>query len=441
MRIPPVRPVTVARRLAAILGTLAVRGAVLPWYFLGGAVRKRTGTGARQRWLTETITELGPAFVKVAQLLSTRPDLVPPRICASLGELYDDVRPIPPDQLVPLLEPLLGSALAGIVARDGGAAAASGSIACVYTAQLPDGSRVAIKVRRPGIEQVLATDLTILRRGARALGRLPWLRAVPVTEIVDQLTESVFRQLDLAAECEHLDELYRNMARFPRVRVPRPYRELSGSDVVVMEFVEDLRRLRPSDIDREAGEQAVVEALRGVYQMLFQDGLVHCDLHPGNLYLRRDGSVAIVDAGFTVRLTPQAQDKFAGFFLHMAKGNGARCADIVLSTATPGPETDVEGFRRALSALVEAHSGVSAAEFDLVGFATRLFDIQRRFGLYADPQFVFPILSLLVLEGTIRDFAPDVDFQHEAMPFLVHGTMERAVRAWQASLSEADRLG
>lgn len=438
-QIPPVGALTLTRRVGTIAGVLAVRTADLGRRRLTRAVRRREKS-EWQRWLTETITQLGPAFIKSAQLLSTRRDLVPRQVCEALSGLYDDVRPIPPGELVPLLEPLLGPALAGIVARDGGAATASGSVACVYTAQLPDGSRVAIKVRRPGIERTLATDLTILRRGARLLRRLPGLRGVPITEIVDQLTESIFRQLDLNAECDHLDELYRNMARFERVRVPRPYRELSGKDVIVMEFIEGLQQRRPDEIEEEVREKAVLEALHGVYQMLFQDGLVHCDLHPGNLYFRQDGSVVLVDAGFTVRLTPQAQDKFAGFFLNMAKGNGLRCADIVLSTATPGPATDTEGFRRELSALVDAHSGVRAGDFDLVSFATKLFDIQRRYGLYADPQFVFPILSLLVLEGTIRDYAPDIDFQHEAMPFLVHGTMERAVRAWQAGLTEEERL-
>ena len=424
-------PTTGGARIAARILHVAVVLAGRSFLFCGlmaaALVTRRSRTETGQRWLAGTITELGPAFIKVAQLLSTRADLVPPAVCAALHGLYDDVRPIPLAELRPLLEKRLGTTRIDPVA--------AGSIACVYRAALPDGRVVAVKVRRPGIGSVLAADLAIMRRAARLIVRVPMFRGVPVVEIIGQLTESVYRQLDLAHECDNLDRLRANLTAFPAVRVPRVYREFCSDDVVVMEFIDDLRRLRPADLTEENRRTAVIAALHAVYQMLFKDGLVHCDLHPGNLYLRRDGSVVIVDAGFTVALRPQAQDKFASFFHQMTEGNGQRCAEIVLSTATQRPGTDTAGFCRELRELVERNTGVRAADFDLVDFAARLFDIQRRYGLYADPQFVFPILSLVVLEGTIREFAPDLDFQSEAVPFLVRGTLERALRAWQATLA------
>ncbi len=423
----------ICARVVQVVGVLVRSTLRLCWSSGHALVTGRGLADARNAWLVNTITDLGPAFIKLAQMLSTRQDLVSPKICAALAGLYDDVRPIPVSDLLPLLELRLGQRFAQAVRRDVGAVAA-GSIACVYRATLPDGRAVAVKVRRPGIERVLGTDLAIMRRTARLLARTPKLRGVPVVEIMTQLTESVYRQLDFANERDSLERLRHNLKGFPEVRVPRVYPELCGEDIVVMEFVDDLRRLRPTDLTAERREQAVISALRAVYQMLFKDGLVHCDLHPGNLYLRPDGSVVIVDAGFTVQLRPLAQDKFASFFHHMTKGNGQRCAEIVLSTATAGSGRDSAGFCRELCALVERSTGASAADFDLVSFASQLFDIQRRYGLYADPQFVFPILSLLVLEGTVRDFAPDIDFQQEAVPFLVNGTLERAVRAWQATL-------
>lgn len=436
--LPSAGPLEISARIAQvviILGGRTLRGC---WSSARALVTRRALAEVRNVWLVETITDLGPAFVKVAQMLTTRADLVPPKVCQALAGLYDNVRPIPVAELLPLLERRMDRSFAYALSQ-GADAVAAGSIACVYRAVLPDGRTVAIKVRRPGIERVLGVDLAIMRHAARLLARMPRLRGVPVVEIMAQLTESVYRQLDLANECDNLERLQRNLKDFPLVRVPRVYRDLCDEDVIVMEFIGDLRRLRPTDLTEERRRQAVVSALHAAYQMLFKDGLVHCDLHPGNLYLRRDGSVVIVDAGFTVQLRPQAQDKFASFFHQMTQGNGQRCAEIVLSTATPGSGSDTEGFCRELRTLVERNAGARAADFDLVSFATQLFDIQRRYGLYADPQFVFPILSLLVLEGTVRDFAPDIDFQNEAVPFLVQGTLERAVRAWQATLAEEQR--
>jgi ubiquinone biosynthesis protein len=426
--LPTAGALDVASRIVRIARVLAVRGLRLGW----STVTRRSTPERLDAWLVDTVTDLGPAVVKVAQMLSTRADLVPPRICRALGGLYDDVRPIPGSALVPLLERRFGRDIATAVAARG--AVASGSIACVYRIELPDGRDVAVKVRRPGIERVLRTDLAILRGLSRLIARWRSLRGVPVVEIVEQVTESVYGQLDLVNESKNLDDFHRNLITIDGVRVPRVHHDQSTEDIVVMEFVDSLHRYRPEDLPEDVRTRAVLSALHGIYQMLFHDGLVHCDLHPGNLYLCTDGSVVILDAGFCVRLRPDAQDKFASFFYQMSKGRGDRCAEIVLSTATVGPNTDLDGFRVELQELVDSSTGVRAGAFDLVNFATRLFDIQRRYGLYADPQFVFPILSLLVLEGTVRDFAPDIDFQKEAIPFLIQGTLERALRSWQATL-------
>jgi ubiquinone biosynthesis protein len=422
----------VVSRILGIAGLLAVRTVRLGWSVVTAAATRRPIAACADAWLVGTVTDLGPAFVKVAQMLSTRADIVPPRICRALTGLYDDVRPIPGNALVPLLERRFGRRTAIAVAARG--AVAAGSIACVYRIELPDGRDVAVKVRRPGIERVLRTDLAVLRRLSRLIVRLRPFRGVPVVEIVEQVTESVYGQLDLVKERENLDAFRRNLSTIDGVRVPRVYPDLCTDDMVVMEFIGVLRRYRPAELTEDIRTSAVLSALHGVYRMLFHDGLVHCDLHPGNLYLCPDGTVVILDAGFCVQLRSDAQDKFASFFHQMSLGRGDRCADIVLSTATAGPDTDTDGFRTELRDLVESSTGVSAGAFDLVTFAARLFDIQRRYGLYADPQFVFPILSLLVLEGTVRDFAPDIDFQKEATPFLIQGTLERAVRGWQATL-------
>jgi ubiquinone biosynthesis protein len=398
----------VALRLVRVVAVLGGRSVSLVWHTLS----KRRGPEL-DAWLADTVVALGPAFVKAAQLLSTRADLLPPRVCHALARLHDRVRPLPASPL---------AVFAGAPASLLGA----GSIACVYRVTI-DGRDVAVKVRRPGIERSLNLDLAMLERLARILAKLPPLRGVPVTGIATQLAESIRAQLDLTREADLLHDFRTAMANENGVTVPAVDTELSTADTIVMELIPGLTRHRPGELAGEDRRRAVVTALRAVYRMLFLDGVVHCDLHPGNLYLRQDGTIVILDAGFTVRLSDLARERFAAFFYCMSRGDGPACADIVLDTATVSKGADTAGFRAELAALVEASAGRPAAEFNLVSFATKLFDVQRRHGLHADPQFVFPILSLLVLEGTVREFHPDVDFQREAKPFLVGALFERAL--------------
>ncbi len=405
-------------RFIRVTGLIAVRGPRLWWLY---RARRTTKFDAS---LADTVVALGPAFVKAAQLLSTRADLLSPQLCRALARLYDNVRPGRADATAAL-------AAAGLPS-DGARLVGSGSIACVYRVRLA-GRDLAVKVRRPGIEVSLKGDLAMLARLAWLLAKAPPLRGVPVVEIAGQLTDSIRGQLDLVREATFLGEIRDSMRSVPGVTVPVVDATMSTKDVLVMEFVDDLRRRRPDEFAEADRERAVVTALRAAYRMLFLDGVVHCDLHPGNLYFRADGTIVIVDAGFTVRLTDSARAKFAAFFYCMSQGDGPACADIVLTTAKSAPGADVAAFRAGMTALIEDAAGRPAAEFDLVAFAAALFELQRRCGFYADPQFVFPILSLLVLEGAVREFHPKVDFQREAKPFLTAALFESVLTAGMAA--------
>jgi ubiquinone biosynthesis protein len=162
--------------------------------------------------------------------------------------------------------------------------------------------------------------------------------------------------------------------------------------------------------------------LAAMYQMLFVDGFVHCDMHPGNLYFTSGAQVVVLDAGFSVQLTERLRRLFAEFFMNMSIGRGRRAAEVVLeSSARLDPDADVEGFTVRMADLVERSHGVPAREFSLIGFATEMFDLQRRYGVHAAAELIFPLLSLLVIEGTIRDLDPGMDFQQAARPQLMLG--------------------
>ncbi|OKJ95257.1 hypothetical protein AMK26_31965 [Streptomyces sp. CB03234] len=384
----------------------------------------RAGRGGRSDAVNgravRLLSDLGPTFVKGGQLLSTRTDLLPPRVCGALGRLHDRVAPMTAAETSRALAEAYPPGRDWPFTAFERRATASGSIACVHRARLADGRTVAVKLRRPGIRRHMYADVALLRAGARVVQQLPPLRRVPARRMVEEVGGAVLAQLDLEQEARALAKLRANLSALPGFRLPAPVPEASGPGALVMEFMEPLHRFEASGMDREARRQIVRQVLQGVYRMLFIDGLVHCDMHPGNLYLDPDGAVVLLDAGFVIQLAPDVRKLFAQFFMNMSLGRGADCAEVVLRSAEHIPdECDLTAFKAGVEELVAATTGRTAGQFRLAPFATRLFDLQRRSGVAAAPAFVFPLLSLLVLEGMINDFDVDVDFQGEAIPTLL----------------------
>ncbi|MEV7964907.1 AarF/UbiB family protein [Sphaerisporangium sp. NPDC088356] len=374
--------------------------------------------------------QAGPTFVKLAQLLSTRLDLLPAELCKAFSRLYDDVPAIPAKTAEELVAARMGAPLKTIFARFDLRAVASGSIACVYRATLFDGTEVAVKLRRPGVEEIIAADLRLIAWGTALAARTPMMRGLPAVAAVRQMSQAIAGQLDFTAEAAALVRLSAALKELDEIKVPLPHPEYAdpartGRGVLVMEYLPGLARRSPADLGEQASVRAVEAALAAIYKILFLDGLVHCDLHPGNLYLMPDGSVQILDAGFVVELPEGARRAFTEFFFRMGTGNGKRCAEIVLSTAMDRRGLDEGAFTAEMVALVESVTGVRAGDFDLLRFAGGLFDMQRRHGLHADPQFIFPLLGILVFEGAINAYHPEVDFQELAMPYLVRALFTR----------------
>lgn len=416
-------PGTVVRaaQVASIsLGYAVVFGAAT----LGARVRRRRWAGEGEH-LTSLFVSLGPSYIKIGQLLSTRHDLLPERVCTALGRLTDAPPPPRRTRLEGLLRRAYRKEEWPFLEFDW-TPVATGSIATIHRAVTRDGQQVAVKVRRPGIDRIMRRDYRLAAGAMSAAERLPGLRSMPMKIMHEQVGGAILRQLNLMAECEALNDLRANLREFDWIRIPAPLPELCSEDVLVMEYVEGLVRAVPESLSDDVRHVAARRVMSAVYEMLFVDGLVHCDLHPGNLYINNDGSVVILDAGFVIELPEPVRASFSDFFINLAMGNGPLCAEIIIESAAGTADgCDLRGFRAGLTELVRESTGVRSSEFNLATFAGRLFNLQRRFGLYPAPEFAFPLLSLLVVEGIVQRLDPKLDFQAEAMPVLRRRNMPR----------------
>ena len=374
--------------------------------------------------IAELCDTLGATFIKIGQILSTRCDLFPSELIEPLIMLQDRIKPFAFRHVSSIILVQYGSSLKEVFAEFEEQPISSASIASVYRARLHDGSLVAVKIRRPDIKRKVRNDMRLMIFLARGLARLPQMRLVPVVEMVNELGVAIEQQVDLRIEARNNRRFRAQLAQETQVQVPALVDRYCTEAILVMEFIDHLVRIDELDWTTAEYQESLITGLRALYTMIFLDGFIHCDMHPGNFFLRRGGQVVILDTGFIAKLSDQDRRHFARFFLGIATNAGRDCARILYETASSKSDTfDREGFDLAIVDLISRFAGSKAAEFQVATFAFHIFDIQRRFGLRGSTNFTMAILSLLIFEGIAKQLYPQLDFQSEALPFILRGML------------------
>ena len=411
----------IIRRLAQICGLCLLTGGRMAVIVI--TTRRSRRAGRLTTELVRMIEQLGGAFIKAGQIVATRVDLVGPTMAGGLNRLHDHVTPMTAAEATSTVRHALGPLSGGIADALAGPPVASGSIASVYRARLADRT-VALKVRRPGVGRAIAADLAIIGWLAKAVTRVPAFRRVPIVEITDQIGQCLIGQLDFAAEASSLRQMRDHLTAVPGMYVPAVIPELCGDGVIAMEFVDGLTHASIEPLPAPVREAEVAVLVRAVYHLLFAAGFVHVDLHQGNTYFRPDGTVVLLDAGFTYKLSREASRSFTEFFGGMIEGEGEACADILYATVRGATSSAATGeFRNGVAELVNRNTGSRVQDFNLSLFCVELFDLQRRCGLFAEPEFIFPMLCLLSLEGLVKNHHPTMDFQIEAAPYVMQSLL------------------
>lgn len=379
-------------------------------------------------YIARVMASCGGALPKFGQILSTRPDLLPAQLCAQLAVLQHDMPKMSKRALALALR-LAGEPLYGIAIDP--TPEASGTIAQVHcaTPMAASGKLLALKIRRPNVHTRIVRDCRIAETLLPLLQRLSFCRSLPIREAVHDTSVALQRQTDFLCEAESLQRLSRDFSSMPGVLVPFVDREYSADGVLAMQYLGNLMKITDPRIPERQSRELVRLGLKCLYRMIFETGFLHCDLHPGNLMVTEDGRLAILDAGFMVELDDFTRRSFAQFFASIALRNGRRAAEIIRNTATALPvELDRERFDQEIEALITRTGGLSAERFQVAGFVADLFAIQARHGIRGTSRFSLIILSLLVYEGTAKQRFSTLDFQKEAIPFIVDALLTPQAR-------------
>lgn len=426
-----------ARRLAEIVRLFAKYGLAdwistidYPWLrsLLKNSEGERISDISTAERLRTVLMELGPGFIKLGQILSTRPDLVEPEVMAELGKLRTHTKPDPIDTVIETVEKELGKPVGELFETFEEVPLASASIGQVHAATLSGGRRVVVKVMRSGIEEAVRRDLDLFVGLAElAETHAPQLRRFQPLATARYFQRTLLRELDFSYERRHLERFAANFAEDVTVRFPEAFPERSSSRVLTMERLDGI----PVN-DREALKASGVNLteiarLGGEFylEMIFRDGFYHADPHPGNLLVLENGVIGVLDCGMVGYIDDSLREDIEDILFSVVDSDAETLTDIVMQVGQVPPELDREGLRAELSEFLSDYVGQSVDEFDLSGALQRMFGIFRDFGIVLPPSFGMLVKTIVVLEGTSREVTPNFSLASLLRPYYLKSNCRR----------------
>lgn len=381
--------------------------------------------------LRKIFVELGPVWIKVGQLLSTRPDLLGAEYLAALETLQARVPPVPWCEVEAVFKAELDRPWNEIFESIEQEPVAAGSIAQTHRATLKSGRQVAVKVQRPGIENVVRQDIALIRAVADLVARTEFGKQYDIRALAEEFVVALEAELDFTREARHTTELRTNLSASPwfdseKIMVPQVEWELTTRRIMVMEWLTGgpiLTMTMRSEREgggksREERKQITTVLFRAFFQQIFIDGIFHADPHPGNIFYLEDGRVALLDCGMVGRFDPITQQHLTEFILSIISMDAARCAQLTLHIAEPLQPVDLLKLESDYSRLLRKHYTKNLSDMNFSGVVSDLLHAARdnrirvpgSLGLYAK--------ALANLEGVARKFYPEVNLVDEIRPLM-----------------------
>jgi ubiquinone biosynthesis protein len=368
------------------------------------------------------LQDLGPSFIKLGQIASTRPDVIPADIIAELKKLQDDVPPVPSAELKAAIEASLGRKLEDVFVTFEDKPLATASIGQVHRAVLrtDDGDvQVVVKVQRPGVGSTVVRDLELLHMLAAAVeGGIPESKIYSPVGLVQQFDRSITSELNFLVEADNCERFAKNFAGHKTVRFPKVYRQASSKNVLTLEFF-DGRKVDKALAAGFDGKKIAKNALGVVIKMIFEDGFFHADPHPGNIIILgtpEEPILGMIDVGMVGRLSPELRDSTIDLMVAAVRKDTAGVADALYTIGRPTKKVDMREYRAEVSMLAEKYLGKPLREIELSAMIRDLVQGAIKYGLEIPTDFLMVGKSLMTIEGIGKELDPDLDVFGEASP-------------------------
>jgi ubiquinone biosynthesis protein len=386
-------------------------------------------SGDRGRHLREMFEELGPTFVKFGQLLSMRPDIIPPDIVVELQKLQDDVRPVPFPEVERVIRSELGLTVEQAFLEFEQVPTAAASIGQVHRAVLPNGDRVAVKVQRPNAPRQIESDLALMYQAARlAKERVRALDFIDTEQLVDEFARSIRGELDYRAEARSAEAFRRNFAGDPSVCIPRVYWTYTRERVLVLELLEgtQLADIDVASMSPEERRSLVNRIAETWMTMIFRHGFFHADPHPANVFVLDGGDVVgLVDFGQVGKLTDSDMSRLTRLFIDAANERVEMLPRRLAELGVRYPRDREEEFTNELRDVYYRYYGVSLAEIDPLSIVREAFDLIYRLNLRLPTRFVLLDKAIATLGSAGIEVYPEFNVFEVAKPYARSLVIER----------------
>jgi ubiquinone biosynthesis protein len=416
--------------LVGLICVLAYGFGRLGTLFVRGERRRAAVARLRGRLLREAMTLLGATFIKLGQVISSRPDLLEPETLDELRRLQDRLPPFSFRRVRRILEEDLGAPLESHFREFDPVPVAAASVAQVHRARLPDGTEVAVKVLRPDIRDKCIRDGAILVAIARLIALHPTLRLSNPVGHVREFVHGIVEQTNLSLEAEHYALFHKNFEGVDGVCFPRVYPAYSSTRVLTMDF------LRGRKLDAlPPGDHALLAKRfsEAFFKMCFVDGFVHADLHPGNLMLRDTGELAIFDVGLVKKMDDALLDQFVDFARCVSMG---AAPDLIVHMKTFHSYLDGVDWaevERDVGAFIQRFRHQNVAELEMGEFANQVFALGRKHRVRPITEMTLVLAGVVTSEGLAKILSPRANSWQEMAAFLMPILAERAARSQRSA--------
>lgn len=362
--------------------------------------------------LASDLEKLGPTFIKLGQLLSTRGDLLPEPYLEALSRLQDQIEPFSYAEVTHIVTTELGVRISKAFTEFDPEPAAAASLAQVHRAYLRDGRAVVVKIQRPGVRQQIVEDLEALEEVAGFLDAHTEVgKRYEFENMLTDLRQSLLRELDFQQEASNLNRLRASLRDFDQIIVPEPIEDLTTSRVLTMEYIpgKKITSLSPLRLLELDGPALSEELFRAYLKQILVDGFFHADPHPGNVFLTPDDRVALLDLGMVAQITASFQENLLRLLLAISEGRGDEAAEISMKMGEPKPNFDKSDFTHRVAELVARHADVTLERIDAGQVVLEITRISADCWFRLPPEFTMIAKTLMNLDRVVYTLAPDFD--------------------------------
>lgn len=391
------------------------------WNMVSRKRREIIESLSRAERVRMALEELGPTFVKMGQILSTRPDLLPAEFIQELPKLQDEVSPFPLSEIKKIIEKELGKPVEQIFSLFEEQPLAAASIGQVHRAQTFDEQEVVVKVQRPGIQQIIQVDLEIMLHLASLMEKHieGWDIQQP-TKIVEEFANTLEKEIDYSIESAYMERFARQFENEPTVYVPKVFHEASTSRILTMEYISgvktsDLDRLEQENLDRTTIARQGFDL---IMKQIFVHGFFHADPHPGNIFVLADNVICYIDFGMMGRIDLKSREDFADLISSISQRNEAKATDAILRLMIFEEEPDYNSLARDVAGFMDQHCYRPLKEVELGKLLHQMLEMVARHHMRIPQDLFLMTKALSTVEGIGRKLNPDFDVIEQAGPFV-----------------------